>query len=117
MMTSAQLDARLWCLTGRECAACELQHGPMCEPGTFEERIEALLSDRATLEAENERLRGLLREWTDMDPLRYDSEYSACPWCNFDYANMRHEPDCAFVQARTECGIAALAALEAEVGE
>lgn len=63
MMTSAQLDARLWCLTGRECAACELQHGPMCEPGTFEERIEALLTDRAELEAENERLRHDAEQW------------------------------------------------------
>ena len=54
----------------------------------------------------NERLRKLLREWTDMDPLRYDSE-SPCPWCNFDYAHMRHEPDCAFVLARAECGIGA----------
>jgi hypothetical protein len=53
----------------------------------------------------NERLRNLLREWTDMDPLRYDSEYSCCPWCNFDYSNMKHEPDCPFVLARTECGI------------
>lgn len=51
--------------------------------------------------------RRLLREWTDMDPLRYDSEYSACPWCAFDYSNMRHEPDCPFVLARTMVGIAA----------
>lgn len=59
----------------------------------------------ARARAEVERLRGLLQEWTDMDPLRYDSEYSACPWCNFDYSNMRHEPDCAFVLARAACGI------------
>jgi len=54
---------------------------------------------------ESERLRGLLRQWTDMDPLRYDSEYP-CPWCSFDYSSMRHESDCAFVLARAECGIA-----------
>lgn len=62
----------------------------------------------ATVEAlreENERLRGLLRDWTDMDPLRYDSEYSCCPWCDLDYQNMKHELDCPFVLARDECGI------------
>ena len=52
------------------------------------------------------RLRGLLREWTDMDPLRWDSE-APCPWCNFDYAKMQHELDCPFVLARVECGIGA----------
>jgi len=51
------------------------------------------------------RLRELLREWTDMDPLRYDSEYSACPWCDFSYSKMQHERDCAFVLARAECGV------------
>ena len=57
--------------------------------------------------AQVERLRGLLREWTDMDPLRYDSEFP-CPWCAFDYSKMRHEPDCAFVLARAEAGMSAL---------
>ena len=58
-----------------------------------------------TLESQLEQARALLWVWTDMDPLRYDNEYSACPFCAFDYPNMRHESDCAFVQARVFLGI------------
>lgn len=70
-----------------------------------EEENTALRARIATLEAQVEQARELLSAWTDMDPLRYDSEYSACPWCDFDYPNMRHEQDCAFVQARAFVGI------------
>lgn len=71
----------------------------------WEAMYEGMMAERDGLTVDVERLRWLLREWTDMDPLRYDSEYSACPWCAFDYPNMRHEPDCPFVLARAAVGI------------
>ncbi len=69
------------------------------------EETAALRARVAELEGEVERLRGLLREWVDMDPLQYDNEYSVCPWCEFNYSKMRHEPDCPFVLARAAVGI------------
>jgi hypothetical protein len=70
-----------------------------------EEQNIALRARIVTLESQLEQARALLWVWTDMDPLRYDNEYSACPFCAFDYPNMRHESDCAFVQARVFLGI------------
>ena len=69
-----------------------------------EEQNIALRARIVTLESQLEQARALLWVWTDMDPLRYDNEYSACPWCAFDYTN-RHESDCAFMQARVFLGI------------
>jgi len=69
-----------------------------------EEQNIALRARIVTLESQLEQARALLWVWTDMDPLRYDSEYSACPFCAVDDAN-RHESGCAFVQARVFLGI------------
>lgn len=85
-----------------------MQRDAFCEErgdGGICPRIETWIEVEAALRFELEQARALLWVWTDMDPLRYDNEYSACPWCAFDYTNMRHESDCAFVQARVFLGI------------
>ena len=88
------------CKHGQLARSCEI-----CELEAERDALAAEVARAQRLEETAERRLRLLKEWTDMDPLRYDCEYSCCPWCCFDYSNMRHEPDCPFVLARAEVGI------------
>lgn len=131
-LSAERLETIRHCYAGEGCEGCpsyqEISGAPKdcpIECQAYETAVNSLLSHiaaqdeeiaqlRAVHEAELgvceqhcevvKRLRELLREWTDMDPLRYDSE-APCPWCNFDYAKMQHELDCPFVLASAECGI------------